>query len=438
MSFDISQSNVVSSDQYAYFIESQKKAEIVKVETDHTSPIVYLQKLKNSEAEQKSKDELQQEIFISKETVVRIQTCMKNILKCTEGSGIEFFDSDRAHRIFALDLAPALVFKMNKPDDSDFLESSCKCSMKARYQAMVYAQEVVHSHQLGLLVIPQAKLFTVNFEGKDYEIIAEQRLGISPDLEIQEQEFQDYADSLNEAIRQLAIFICKTGYNDVEWRNNPVLSNSLDGNGNRKIALIDIESMDSSIEGLFGKMYCTIQKSRGLVRCVNEEQGKIIESVAKQNGIDTSDFVEASHRRKEELIGNRKFKEYYAAKKFVTGGELVQVDESTLNFSTYPNKTKELQALTHIVLKEINDQISQSPPLDSVKKRRFIGINTLSGIFGEMSRKLINESISAMSYKTDAEFNKATYLGHVMTKLVELGAIFKIVDVTGRGYFIQA
>ena len=414
-------------------LDSQRKVDPVKVKTDQVPFPVSSQKPKKSEEEQNiSEKELQQGMSISEETVAKIQTCMKNVLQCKEEGGVKLYNSQGNHRVFALDTAPGLIFKMKASKNCHTLGKDD--SMKARYQTMINAQTVIRTHQLGLLVIPHAKLFTVNSEGEEYEIIAEQRVDINAQESAQEQYFHDYADSLNETIRQLAVFICKTGYSDVEWRNNPILNNSLDENGNRKIALIDIEEMDGQTTGLFGGGF----GRRGLVRCVSEEQGKIVETVAKQNSVSTSSFANAHARRKEELADGRKLREYYATKNIVTGDEPVQIDESTLDFSAYPEKTEKLKLFTLDLVKAINEKTSKSSSEESVKGRRYIYINTNKKPFQGMNNRLIDENISANSYKTDEEYYNATFLGHVVKKLADLGAIYKLVNRNGHGYFIQA
>lgn len=247
-----------------------------------------------------SEQELQEGIIISQDTISKIQKCMKNILHRKEEDGIKLYESQYNHRIFALDTIPGLIFKMKAYKNCQVMGRDD--SMKARYQAMVNAQTVTRTHQLRLLVIPSATLFSVEAENEEYEIIAERKFDINPLESAQEHYFQEHAESLNEAVRQLALFICKTGYSDVEWRNNPVLNDSLDEQGNRKIALIDIEEMECPEIGLFGGGF----GRRGLVRCVTEAQGKIVEAVARQNGISTSSFANAHARRKREIETGRK------------------------------------------------------------------------------------------------------------------------------------
>lgn len=383
-----------------------------------------------------SERELQQGISISEDTISKIQTCLKNVLQRREEGGVKLYNSQGDHRVFALDTAPGLIFKMKA--DKNCHTFGNDDSMKARYQTMINAQTIVRTHQLGLLVIPNAKLFTVNAEGEEYEIIAERKVDINPEESAQEQYFQDHAESLNETIRQLAIFICKTGYSDVEWRNNPMLNNSLDEHGNRKFALIDIEEMDNPETGLFGGGW----GRRGLVRCVTEEQGKIVETVAKQHGIQTGSFANAHARRKQEIEEGRKLKEYYTTKNITVGNEPIQIDESSLDFSEHPGKVEELRKVTKDVVQAINDEISKTSSEKSVKGRRYIYINTRHEPFLSPNYKLVEPGEDAyttsQAFKTNEDYHKATYLGYIVQKLIDLGVIHSLVNHNVHGYFLQA
>lgn len=345
-----------------------------------------------------SEFELQQGISISEATVSKIQTCMQNILQREEGNGLKLYNSQPNNRVFTLETAPGLIFKMTS-------------NAKNRYRNMIDAQTAIRTNQLGLLVIPNAKLFTINFEGQEYDIIAEKCLDLSHESR-QEQYFQDYEENLNEAVRQLAVFICKTGYSDVEWRNNPVLNNSLDEHGNMKIALIDTEEMKWETIGLFGGGW----GRRGLVRCVTEAQGRLVEAVAEQHGVCTNAFANAHAARKREIEEDRNLKEYYISKK-ITGNELIEVDENSINFSEHPEKTKELREFTRNLVQAINHKISTASPKEAVKERRKVFIDT-------NQPPLLNPFIDGFRvFTNDEEMFNATYLGYVAKKLVESGAI---------------
>jgi hypothetical protein len=390
--------------------------------------------------------ELRKGISISSETVVKIQTCMKNILNRKDEDGVKFYNSQRTHRVFSLETEPGLIFKMTVYKNRHTLDKND--SMKVRYQTMINAQTVLRTHQLGLLVLPHAKMITVAADGEEYDIIAKQKLDINHSEGAQEKLFEEYAGSLNETIRQLAVFICKTGYSDVEWRNNPLVNNNVDGE--RKIALIDIEEMTSKKIGLFGGGF----GRTGLVGLVTEEQGKIVESVAKQNGVNTASFANAKYglrtpsfahaqsKRKIILEDARLLKEFYAKKNIVRGDELIQVDEKALEFSDYPDKAENLKQLMHSLIKEINDKISKSSSEDSTKRRRYIHINVNEETFYGPHRNLIepgeDSHKTAIAFKTAQEYYAATFLGYLVKKLQELGVIYNLVTHNRHGYFLQA
>jgi hypothetical protein len=388
-----------------------------------------------------SEKELQQGIDVSPEIVSKIQTCMKNILQCKEEGGVKLYDSEENHRVFVLDTVPDLIFKMKGSKWHSLVRDD---SMKACYQTMIKAQAVILTHQLGLLVLPKAKLFTVTVEREEYEIIAERKIDINPERSAQEQYFQDYAKSLNEAIRQYANFICKTGCSDVEPLNNPVVNNSLDENGNRKIAIIGIEETDGAKIGLFGGGW----GRRGLVRCVTEEQGKMVEEIAKQNGINTSiesplaaSFEQAYAARKKEIEEEQKLKEYYADKNITDGTELIQLDENSVDFSEYPEKVEKLRENTKLLVQTINDGITKASPEKSIKGRRCVHIDINKYPFILQDSRLIrpgeNEYATASAFETEEEFRNATYLGYIVRKLVELKVIHSF-KRNSRGYLLQA
>lgn len=382
----------------------------------------------NSDIYKISEQELQQGISISAETIAKIETNMQSILLRMETASIKLYKGQWKHRVFSIDTAPGLIFKMN--DHSGSTSPFYDNSIQGRYRSMVRAQTVVRTHNLGLLVIPRAKLITVEFQGKKYDIIAEQKLDISHEASKQEQYYEEYAGSLSSAIRQFAIFICITGHSDIEWRNNPVLNNSLDNSGNRKIALIDLEITEKPERGLFGGI------GKGLVSCVTEEQGKMIEAVAKQYRVNTASFAEASVLRKKELEDVRKLKEYYTKKRITLGNEPVQIDQKALDFSEYPEKSQELKSLALKVLATINEQIDNNGDQHSVKGRRYIYINTNKEPF-HMTVMPIDRRRSEL-LKSDEERQDASYIGCVVKKLVESGAVYRLVNRNGHGYDIQA
>jgi hypothetical protein len=378
---------------------------------------------------EKSEQELQQGISLSATTLSKIQNCMSNILNQEPVAGIHFYTSQQAHRVFELDSDPGLIFKMSLKKSTPTSDNSTK----ARYESMIKAQTVVRTHQLGLLHIPNAKFFTVDIQGKKVELIAEKKLDINPEGSAQEQHYYEYADRLNEAIRQLAVFICKTGFSDVEWRNIPILNTKVDGGRNTQIALIDLEEMASSSIGLFGKD----RKRRGLVRCVTGEQGKIIESVAKQYCIQTNDFAEAAAKRREEVEDYKKLKEYYAKHHIVSGYEPIRLDIASIEFPEYPEKAKKLRELTEQIIHTMNDQILKASQNRSVKGRRSIFISKQTSLFKEACTFIIDPQENPQQAVRQGQAD-ITFLDHIVKKLTYLNLIFKLIDRHPCGYLIQA
>ncbi len=391
------------------------------------------------------KEELQSGVVISEEMISKIQTCMKNILQRKEEGGVKLYKSQGKHRVFSLDTAPEYIFKMN---------ANCHTlgrddSMKARYQAMIKAWTVCRTHALGLLVIPNAKLFTVEAEGEVYEIIAEKKLDLNPSESAQEQYFEEYASSLNETIKQLAVFICKTGYSDVEWRNNPVLNDAPDQFGRRKIGLIDIEEMRSKKTGLFGD---DDTQRRGLVRCVTEVQGEKVKDIAEKYDISTSRFESAHAWRKKEIESNNKLKKYYSTHNITTGFEPLVVDPNLLALNleetgdvklfvraendefNLETKTVTMRDVVEELLEKINSLILKSETNSSLKGKRYILVNTNDQPF----KQYYELGLPPNKLSISKEEEKNRWLTQIINALVEKEYLFKLEKVNGHGYYIQA
>lgn len=369
-----------------------------------------------AEERQISEVELQKGISISDKALLKIQRCVKEIFQDKKPAGVRFYEAQHTHRVFELDKAPGVIFKMTTREDNP---------ISNRYDKMIDAQTVLRTHQLGLLVLPHAKLFEVDADGERYQIIAEEKLDIDMNSSRQEQYFEEYADSLNEAISQLATFICKTGYSDVEYRNNPVLNNSLGADGHRKIALIDIEEMEDAEEGLFsGYLGRT-----GLVNLVTEAQGEMVKKVAEENNVGTSNFATAQSRRKKTLEDTRELKEYYAAKKIIRGDEPIHVDLASLGLNLEERENEHsLGKVAEYIVATINDFIKDSDPEASRKGRRYMLLNTNHG---QLNRY---QSLGSGCWGPDED----RWIHRVITALVNKGHIFKLDKINGHGYFLQA
>lgn len=239
----------------------------------------------------KSQIQLAEGIRITEKTKRFIRNRFVSIY-LNEKGGIHYYNTRNTRRIFSIKPSPELIFKMLVPD----IRRHEDISMKSRYQRIIDGQSVCRINNLNLLVIPHVKLFILEVNERKHQILAEKKLNIQNSTE-QEYIYEKYAKILNEAIRQLTVFICKTGFSDVTWNNIPVLMDRKDEHGNVSIGLIDIEERDGAQMGLFGDSFFT----RGLVKCVNEEQGLIVLTEAKKWLWNTSGFNEAYQLRKAEI-----------------------------------------------------------------------------------------------------------------------------------------
>lgn len=115
----------------------------------------------------------------------------------------------------------------------------------------------------------------------------------------------------------------------------------------------------------------------------------------------------------------RKLKKYYASKNIVQGNELIQVDPAALEFSAYPGQAETLKSITSDIIKVINKNILESPVEKRIEKRRYIKLSLREKPFSEIKGKL-------------AAFRR------VMDKLVDLGAIHKLVKLDEEKCLIQA
>lgn len=404
-----------------------------------------------------AKRELQEGVNISPETIAAIESSFQKIMKGEDTDGMHFYKSQHAFRVFTLAEAPGLVFKMNAAEVDG--------SLQERYHAMIQAKVVCMVHYLSLLIIPHAKLFTINIEGKQHEVIAEEKLDITPEESKQEELYEQYAPKLDEAIRQFAFLIIKRELSDIEWRNVPLLNSSLEEQQCR-IAAIDLEPIrpfgrDGAECGLFGSAY---YRRRGLINCVSKAQGEIVVDEARKHLWVGSNLVErmqeSQAKRKEELEDIRKLRIFYEEHNIQSGNEQIAIDLKKLEFPGY-NQSEKFCRLAHQLLREINTTVSQSSHEQSIKKRRTIYINTNE--YGEFYRMdyncpdinpdakheeqtFLSSLMSSVSFSKKEETNlnaenmtkDDTYLAIVTKRLIEIGAIYSVVARNGNGYTLQA
>jgi Family of unknown function (DUF648) len=406
------------------------------------------------------KKKLEKGINISEDTISRIQGLMPKILSGKDDDEIEWLSTGN-NLVFKLQANPQLVFKIARPNHfygNDKLPTGGSEKTNERFENTIKAKEVCVANQLGLLIIPHAKKFNVNAQGNTYTFIAEESLNVNANESSQEHLYHTYSTKLNETARQLAIFIARTGFNDVAWRNIPVLNEPQEYSGPRRVGLIDVEHMKSVVNGFTGDA----NGSRGLIRCAtSEEQIDVIIKEARNQGvaITSKKAQELKQQRLDELKADNQLQQMYKQNGIVTGKEPIQVDVDSLNLDLteqgqievyardengkviienedvkWETQTITLRKATEDVIAEINKLIQKSSDAASVKGKRYVVLNTNK----DPLRQYNNLGIPSGKFFINEEEEKQLWLRRIIQALVEKGHLFKLDTVNGHGYFIQA
>jgi len=172
---------------------------------------------------------------------------------------------------------------------------------EARYTNMVKAQAVCTKLNLHLIVIPHAKKITVDKE----IVIVEERVNIN-DPSARETLYT--LPGLDETIRQFATFIAETQFNDVKLNNIALLDVDPTFMGSRRIALFDLEHMESASEGFYG---AGLNGSSGLIGCLfTQQQIDIALKVAKRYGYTAK--TTSGQMKEQRMLDVQRQREWYA------------------------------------------------------------------------------------------------------------------------------
>jgi hypothetical protein len=145
-------------------------------------------------------------------------------------------------RVFSLSSRPDLIFKMEPPHLGDLDERNQL--LEDKFLKIVTAETIRIQNNFALLEIPRTRKITVDFQGQKMVVLAQEKVKIQ-DEAFQEELRDQHATTLTAAYCQLAKFLMLTRLNDFTSRNIRVLENSLDENGNRKMAIIDLDGIES-------------------------------------------------------------------------------------------------------------------------------------------------------------------------------------------------
>ncbi len=316
-----------------------------------------------------------------------------------------------------------------------------------RFENMIQAKPVCLAHQLDLIKIPHAKMFTVEASnGKVLPVIVEQSLPVRATESAQEEIYRDRAQGLSRAVLQLTTFIAKTGFNDVTWRNIPVPDDVVPLSRDLPIALIDFDHMESAKEGILGSG----NGSCGLVRCLFlEEQIDAVLAEARRQGIITLEEAQATKaRRMEEIRSSSELLAFYRRNGILENHRKpLAVDVSTLGLDLNETTVLELPSflknaitgeeigsyqrrftMRQVVegtVTEINKLIQATKEGESVKGKRDILLNTHNHPFDQYN-------------KLGGYEESTSWLHRIIRALVAKGHLFRLVKHNGHGFFIQA
>lgn len=395
-----------------------------------------------SKAAMEAQTKLEEGINISDDTLAKIKELMPKIRKREKDDAIEWITPSN-NLVFKIAGVSNLIFKMARGGEgaATFRNGKwIKASnlMDERFATVVKGKQVCLANQLELLVIPHTKKIKID----GHTLIAEECLDFDRNKGVQERLYSQHSTQLNETARQLAIFIAKTGYNDVIWRNIPLLNEAKDFQGNRRVGLIDIEDMESAVEGFVGSE----NRSCGLIHCVSKDQIDLVIQEARKQGVVLSDEEanNAKKRRLEELETDKKLQAFHEKNGIVNGKELIQVDVETLGLDLTQewvwkndkdddgrNKTITLRKVTEDVIAEINKYLQNSSDQASIKGKRNITLVT--------DRQPIRnyKYVGSGSISLSDEEKKKLWLPHILQALVDKGYLFKWTDYYGD-YILQA
>jgi hypothetical protein len=335
---------------------------------------------------------------------------------------VTYYSSQPVHRVFTLDVEPHLIFKVG-------IDAG---RMKQRFDNVVYVNAICKVHRFAQLVIPRARLIPIEMNGQSCDLFVEQKLDINPHVEAQAQFYLTHARELDLAVAQLAQLICLTGVSDIEPRNNPVVfSESLDLLP--KLALIDLQYLKLPRDGLYGGKH----SGRGLIRTISTRYAPKVAKVCAQFTKNFSDrsFKRALAKREGEVQEMQQLQEFYDQRGIKEGSEPLCVNVEQLDLSqAEPALQTRLQSLATDLIQFINQRLAGTSSENVICGRRKMMIRA--------SEHWSNQFVDPIRFPTGTQVTQEnfsfTYTGFLLERLVEAGAIFKVLEFKENAFLIQA
>lgn len=324
----------------------------------------------------------------------------------------------------------ALVFQLPEYPELVFITNG---SIERRFQALINGRQVCVTHNLDRLVIPHAKKFSVTIEGKKYELLAEEKLQFNANAAFQEDLYYTHTEKLRIPLQQLAVFVAKTGFSDVNWRNIPLITRSLPEAP--QIALFDIEDKEGECIGYFGKEGRGGQFRLGVIGAAfTEEQIDMILEQVDIHGITNAFGFPIRDKEKQAIKAQRlnEIKEKKDLIKFYSDNKITGKEPISTNF--HDKVTDDIVAyINHSI------QISEEPTLKGMRM-----VNILTGItmytydtkYPAYVTPFTSIEEEEAWYKKVSRYHSK--LERAIDALIEGGHIFQVIREHGDGILIQA
>lgn len=176
--------------------------------------------------------------------------------------------------VFSLPQIPGKIFKIANPVIEDI-------RVGERIDFSARAREIIERENLHLLHLPRQELVQIDIDGAICEVLVEEEMDILQGFGAQRGLFQhclsepELRPFIQECARQLIIFILRSGYSDVRYDNNPLLSN---GKG---MALIDLDFQGPAHTGLVRG--CAVTGDDGILNYLTSEMIEELRPLLRDN-----------------------------------------------------------------------------------------------------------------------------------------------------------
>lgn len=232
-------------------------------------------------------------------------------------------------QVFTLESVPGLIFKKLQPKE-----------FKRRCKNTAFSRKLVEFYDLNMLIVPKFGFITLD----KFNIIYEEIIDVDPSQYVQELYYTKYAHKMHNAIKQLTMFCCLTGLDDVVWRNIPLDNKSInnnDSNNDVKIVLVDLGETTNYHNSIFGGAWGRL----GLIRCVDSSLFNIIRETYYQitGKVSSDDFEENERMRSKELEFDKNIYKYFEEHNITDNNKYQHIicdNSDILKFDDYEEKDK--------------------------------------------------------------------------------------------------